>query len=130
MEAFGIFGIGIDLVEIERIAGSIEEFGDRFLERVFTPAERGYCEAMSAPARHYAARFAAKEAVAKALGTGVGAALGWRDMEIVRDGKGAPGVVLSGRGKEFAEREGIARVLVSMSHDRGHAVAQAVALRG
>ena len=76
-----IFGIGIDVVEVERVESSIAEFGERFVSRVFTEAERAYCESQKRPAIHYAARFAAKEAVAKALGTGIGKELSWLDME-------------------------------------------------
>jgi len=91
-----IHGIGIDLVEIRRIAESIEHHGDRFLDRVFTGRERAYCDAMRFAARHYAARFAAKEAVAKAFGTGIGSRLEWRDMEVDRK-RGSPTSCCRGR---------------------------------
>jgi len=85
-----IFGIGIDVVEVGRIRSSMEEFGEAFAKRIFTPAEREYCESQKRPALHYAARFAAKEAVAKAFGTGIGKDLGWLDMEVVRRDSGEP----------------------------------------
>ena len=122
-----IYGIGIDIVEIERIADSIERFGDRFLDRIFTPAERDYCEGMKVAARHYAARFAAKEAVSKTFGTGIGGDLGWTDIEILREENGEPYVVLHGEGKATAARLGITRILVSLSHADHYAAANAVA---
>lgn len=122
-----IFGIGIDIVETKRIAESIERFGERFLDRVFTPAERDYCERMKVPARHYAARWAGKEAVAKTFGTGIGGDLGWNDIEILKEDHGEPFVVLHGQGKETAARLGISRILISLSHADEYAAANAVA---
>lgn len=122
-----IFGIGIDIVETDRIADSIERFGERFLARVFTEAERAYCDRMKQPARHYAARFAAKEAVAKAFGTGIGAEVGWNEIEILREDHGEPRVVLHGQGKETAARFGITRILISLSHADHYAAAHALA---
>lgn len=123
-----VFGIGIDVVEVDRIEHMLDAYGDRFIDKVFTPAERAYCEKMSRPALHFAARFSAKEAVAKALGTGIGADLEWLDMEIRRRGSGAPELVLSGAGERHAEANGIVRVLVSLTHARDYAAANAVAL--
>ena len=123
-----IFGIGIDVVEVERIASSMAEFGERFAVRIFTAAERAYCEGQKRPEIHYAARFAAKEAVAKAFGTGIGKDLGWLDMEIARRDSGEPVLLLSGAGKAFAEARGIAEVKISLSHARHYAAANAVAL--
>ena len=122
-----IYGIGTDIVETDRVADSIERFGDRFLNRLFTTAERDYCSRMKFPARHFAARFAAKEAVAKTFGTGIGAELGWTDIEILRHGNGEPYVMLHGEGKKTAARLGITRVLVSLSHADHYATAHAVA---
>ena len=79
-----IFGIGIDIVETARISDSIERFGDKFLDRIYTADEQAYCEKMRFAARHYAARFAAKEAISKTFGTGIGENVGWTDMEILR----------------------------------------------
>jgi holo-[acyl-carrier protein] synthase len=123
-----VFGIGIDVVEVERIASSMAEFGGRFAERIFTAGERAYCEAQKRPELHYAARFAAKEAVAKAFGTGIGKELGWLDMEIVRRESGEPALVLSGGGKVFADARGIVEVKISLTHARHYAAANAVAL--
>lgn len=125
-----VLGIGIDVVEVERIASSMAEFGERFATRIFTAAERAYCDAQQRPELHYAARFAAKEAVAKAFGTGIGRELAWLDMEIVRRESGEPAVVLSGAGKAYAEGRGIAEVKISLTHARHYAAANAVALGG
>jgi len=125
-----LFGIGIDVVEVERIESSMAEFGERFAEKVFTPAEREYCESQRRPGLHYAARFAAKEAVAKAFGTGIGKDLGWLDMEVRRKDSGEPELVLTGAGATFAERQGIAAVKISLSHAKDYAAANAVAVRG
>lgn len=123
-----VFGIGIDVVEVERIGSSMAEFGDRFAKRVFTDAERAYCDSQKRPELHYAARFAAKEAIAKAFGTGIGKELGWLDMEIIRKDSGEPQLILTGAGKDFAESQGIAEVKISLTHARHYAAANAVAL--
>jgi len=125
-----VFGIGIDVVEVERIASSMAEFGERFAVRIFTVGERAYCDAQKWPELHYAARFAAKEAVAKAFGTGIGKELGWLDMEIVRRESGEPALLLSGGGKAFADARGIVEVKISLTHARHYAAANAVALGG
>ena len=91
-----ILGTGVDIVETARIAGSLDRHGERFLARVFLEGERAYCGKMASPERCYAARFAAKEAVSKAFGTGIGAALGWLDIEVQRKPSGEPYVVLHG----------------------------------
>lgn len=123
-----IFGIGIDVVEVERIASSMAEFGERFATRIFTERERAYCDSQKRPEIHYAARFAAKEAIAKAFGTGIGKELGWLDMEIIRKESGEPSLLLTGAGKDFAELKGIAEVKISLSHAHHYAAANAVAL--
>ena len=123
-----VFGIGIDVVEVKRIESSMAEFGERFAAKVFTAGEREYCEAQKRPGLHYAARFAAKEAVAKALGTGIGSELGWLDMEVRRRPSGEPELVLEGSGRAFAERHRIARVMISLSHAEHYAAANAVAV--
>lgn len=123
-----LFGIGIDVVEVERIESSMAEFGERFASRVFTAAEREYCQSQHRPALHFAARFAAKEAVAKAFGTGIGKELGWLDMEIIRKDSGEPELLLTGAGKAFAEAQGITAVKISLTHARHYAAANAVAL--
>lgn len=123
-----VFGIGIDVVEIGRIERMLDEYGERFAEKVFTAAERAYCESATRPALHFAARFSAKEAVAKAFGTGIGSQLEWLDMEIRRNEAGAPKLVLSGAGQRFAEANGIVEVMISLTHATDYAAANAVAL--
>jgi holo-[acyl-carrier protein] synthase len=123
-----ILGLGIDLVEVARIEQSIARHGERFLHRIFTEAEIGYCRGMKTPGPFYAARFAAKEAVSKALGTGMGAACGWLDIEVRRKATGAPFVILHGAAAETARRLGIASVLLSLSHTDLSAIAQAIAV--
>ena len=99
-----VIGTGVDLVECARIQHSIDRFGDRFLHRVFTDGEIEYSMSMKFPARHLAARFAAKEAVSKAFGTGIGKAMGWRDIDIQKKPSGEPFLLLSGPAKELANR--------------------------
>ena len=125
-----IVGIGIDVIEVERIDEAVAEFGDRFLERIFTERERDYCGRQKRPAIHYAARWAAKEAVSKAFGTGIGAELGWTDIEIVRRKSGEPELVLHGRAKEFAGEIGVREVKISLTHAKHYAAANAVVLGG
>lgn len=123
----GVLGVGVDLVENDRIKESIERWGDRFKERVFCETERGYCEDKAEPWRHYAGRFAVKEAVSKAFGTGIGEHLGWLDIEVLRHpDTGAPSVQLSPRACDLAQQRGGGEVLVSLSHTRRYAVAQAI----
>ena len=124
-----VFGIGIDIVEVERIASAIERHGDAFLDRIFTAGERSYCEAAKRPALHYAARFAAKEAVSKALGTGIGGDAGFRDLEVICAGNGAPALRMSGAAARFASEHSISEVKISLTHDRHYAAANAVAIR-
>lgn len=123
-----IFGIGIDVVEVERVHSSIDEFGEKFLQRIFTEGERAYCSAQKRPAIHYAARFAAKEAVAKAFGTGIGKHLSWLDIEVVRQESGEPKIELSGEGAHFAKEKNIANIMVSLTHAEHYAAANAVVM--
>ena len=116
--------VGVDLIEIERIARALERPG--FRERCFTPAERDYCDSKANPAQHYAARFAGKEAVGKALGSGVH--FTWREIEI--HGRPKPDVLLSGRTKAFAEGVGAGRIDLSMTHSRELAAAICVVSEG
>jgi holo-[acyl-carrier protein] synthase len=111
-----IIGIGIDLVDCGRIESSIERFGDRFLKRVFTEGEIAYSQSMKYPARHFAARFAAKEALSKAFGTGIGKSMGWRDLEVRKKESGEPFVVLNGGAKAIANERGVTKVWISLSH--------------
>ena len=124
----GVLGIGVDIVEIERFASSMQRSGPAFLDRLFLPGEQAYCAPQREPARCFAARFAAKEAVAKALGTGIGAQLAWRDIEIRRKESGEPLIVLHGTGAETARRLGVSAILLSLSHSEHYAVANAIAL--
>lgn len=121
-----VLGIGIDIIEVERIKASRERFGERFLNRILRPAEIAYCLSYKEPAPFLAARFAAKEAISKAFGTGIGAKLGWRDMEVGRKESGQPFVILHDDG-EVLLRERNARVmLISLSHTQNYATAVAV----
>ena len=121
-----ILGTGIDIVETARIRDSLEKFSDRFLNRCFLPDEIAYCRGMKFPELHFAARFAAKEAISKAFGTGIGQQLGWRDMEICKRDSGEPFVQLHGKGAELAKTRNVAEVFVSLSHCKEYAAAQAV----
>jgi holo-[acyl-carrier protein] synthase len=123
-----VFGIGIDVVEIGRIAAAIDRHGERFLAKIFTAAERAYCETRKHPAPHYAARFAAKEAVSKALGCGIGKNAGLHDLEILHDSSGAPKLHLHGAAEKFAKDKGINDIQISLTHTREYAAANAVAL--
>src|SRR5438067_602840 len=123
-----VLGIGVDVVETARIESSLEKFGERFLRRVFVEGEIAYCSAMPFAARHYAARFAAKEAVSKAFGTGIGAHIGWRDIEVRRKATGEPFIVLHGSAQEFARKLNVIETLVSLSHSDSYSVANAVVL--
>jgi holo-[acyl-carrier protein] synthase len=123
-----VLGLGVDIVETARFAAAIERHGEPFLDRVFLKNERAYCAQAGVPERCYAARFAAKEAVAKAFGTGIGGQLGWHDIEVCRAESGAPSIRLHGTGAETAARLGIREVRLSLSHSDHYAVASAIAL--
>ncbi len=121
-----VLGIGVDLVECVRIRRSIDRFGDRFLRRVFTDGEIEYSMSMKFPERHLAARFAGKEAVAKAFGTGIGKAMGWRNIDIRKKGNGEPFLVFSGPAQELAAKRGATSALITLSHTEHHAMASVV----
>ena len=121
-----ILGTGIDLVEVARIAESLARFGDQFVNRVLLPDEIAYCCAHKNSAPFLAARFAAKEAVSKAFGTGIGAQLGWQDIEIRRKESGEPLVVLHGKGRELFASRGAKSLHVSLSHTAQYAAAVAI----
>ena len=121
-----ILGTGIDIIEVARIAASYEKFGEKFVNRILLPEEIAYCLTHKNPAPFLAVRFAAKEAISKAFGTGIGAALGWRDMEIRRKESGEPSVVLHGKGRELFAARGAQQVLVSLSHTEHYAAATAI----
>lgn len=121
-----ILGTGIDIIEVERIRASNEKFGERFLKRILRPAEIEYCLLHRDPSPHLAARFAAKEAISKAFGTGIGSDIGWQDMEIGRKESGEPYVVLHDGGKRLLESRGAARLHLSLSHTQHYASAIAI----
>ena len=124
-----VLGIGVDIIEIDRVRQSIERWGDRFTARVFTPAERDYCQLRPDAYRSFAARFAAKEAISKAFGTGIGQELSWLDMEILpRPPDRAPTVQLSESARAWSKTRGVGDILISLSHARDYAVAQALLL--
>src|SRR3954452_8112701 len=118
-----IIGIGVDLVECARIQHSLDRFGDRFLRRVFTDGEIAYSTGMKFPARHLAAGFAAKEAVSKAFGTGIGKSMGWRDMDVQKKPSGEPFLVLTGGPQKLAKDRNVIRSLITLSHPDHHAMA-------
>jgi holo-[acyl-carrier protein] synthase len=121
-----VLGIGVDLVECTRIEHSLERFGDRFLKRVFTEGEIEYSKSMKYPARHLAARFAAKEAISKAFGTGIGKAMGWRDIDVQKKPSGEPFLMLTGGAQELAKQRGVKNALITLSHTDHHAMAMIV----
>lgn len=121
-----ILGTGIDLVEVERIEASYAKFGERFLTEILRPEEIAYCLAYVKPGPHLAVRFAAKEAVAKAFGTGITGQLGWQDMEVVRQENGAPRLLLHGKGAKLLAERGGKGVHLSLSHTAQYAVAVAI----
>jgi holo-[acyl-carrier protein] synthase len=114
--------VGVDIIEISRVAATVDRFGDRFLQRIFTAGEIAYCRGR---APQLAARFAAKEAVMKALGTGT-RGVGWQEVEVTRKRTGEPGIELHGRAAERAKKLGIDRIALSISHSREYAVASVV----
>jgi len=125
-----IVGHGIDIIETARIKQSVEEHGDRFLDRVYTAGEREYCErSRKRYYEHLAGRFAAKEAVLKVLGTGWRGGIAWTDIDIISHSSGQPRVVLSGECERIARQLGIGAWHVSISHIETHATASAIGLR-
>ncbi|OHB68637.1 MAG: holo-[acyl-carrier-protein] synthase [Planctomycetes bacterium RBG_13_63_9] len=123
-----IIGIGTDIAECLRIARMIERHGELFINRVYTPEEIEYCQARAQATQHFTGRWAAKEAVFKALGTGWRQGITWRDIEVRNQASGKPTALLRGGAKEVAVQLGITKLLVSISHSRTHAIAFAVAL--
>ena len=121
-----VVGIGVDLVECDRIQKSLDRFGERFLKRVFTDGEIEYSMSMKFPARHLAARFAAKEAVSKAFGTGIGKSMGWRDIDVRKKESGEPFLVFSGGADQLAQDRGVQNALITLSHTDHHAMAMIV----
>ncbi len=121
-----IVGLGIDIAEVDRIERAIGRYGQRFLQRVFTPAEIDYCQSKANVFERFAGRFAAKEAAMKAIGTGWKRGVRWRDFEGVREPSGRPVIRISGVAAGFAERLGMKRALVSITHTAAQAIAQVI----
>jgi holo-[acyl-carrier protein] synthase len=121
-----VLGIGVDLVECARIERSLDRFSERFLHRVFTDGEIAYSQSMKFPARHFAARFAAKEALSKAFGTGIGKAMAWKDIDVRKKPSGEPFLVLEGGAKQLAAERGVKHALITLSHTDNHAMAMIV----
>ncbi len=121
-----IVGLGIDIAEVDRIESAIRRYGQRFLQRVFTAAEIDYCQSKANAFERFAGRFAAKEAAMKAIGTGWKRGVTWRDFEVVRESSGRPVLRFSGVAAGFAERLGVTRALVSITHTATEAIAQVI----
>ena len=121
-----ILGTGIDIIEVERIAASFEKYGERFVNRILVAEEIKYCLAHRKPAPFLAVRFAAKEAISKAFGTGIGAQIGWQDMEIRKKESGEPYVVLHGKGAELFAARGAKTLHITLSHTQHYATAMAI----
>ena len=121
-----ILGTGIDIIEVSRIRASYEKFGERFLKRILRPGEIAYCLSHRYPAPFLAARFAAKEAISKAFGTGIGKQLGWQDLEVGRKESGEPFVILHDDGQKLFERRGGVKFHLSLSHTENYATAVAI----
>ncbi|MBP9913165.1 MAG: holo-ACP synthase [Opitutaceae bacterium] len=124
-----LLGIGCDLIEVERIHGVLERHGERFLHRVFTEEERAYCSGLKHPHKHYAARWAAKEAVSKTFTTGIGTHLDWTSISIYHGSRSEPLVRLDEKGLALLKEVGATGVLVSLSHTETHAMAVAALVR-
>ncbi len=123
-----IIGTGTDIIECLRIAQMIERHGDLFINRVYTPDEVAYCRSRKQATQHFAGRWAAKEAILKALGTGWRRGITWRDVEVRSEPGGRPVVAVQGAVKDLVEQLGVVQILVSISHCRTHAVAYVIAL--
>lgn len=121
-----ILGIGVDLCEVGRIEAAIARHGERFLSRIYTPEERAYCESKLNRMERFAGRFAAKEAAMKALGTGWRRGVAWHDFEVSRIASGQPVIMLHGAAREIADKLGVRRALVTITHTQSMAMAQVV----
>ncbi len=124
-----LVGLGADLIEVERVRGVLERQGPRFLDRVFTEEERTYCSGMAHPHKHYAARFAAKEAVSKCFTTGIGAELGWRSVSVYHGARNEPLIRLDEKGLALLAQVGATHVMITLSHTETHAMAVAALVR-
>lgn len=125
-----VLGIGTDLAEVDRIAKSIARFGDRFLNRIYTPLERAYAESKASSAERFAARFAAKEAGMKAIGTGWSRSVSWLDFEVTNEPSGRPTLRLSGAALKIAGGLGVKRISLSLTHTRAMAMAVVILENG
>ncbi len=123
-----VVGIGTDIIECARIAKMIEKHGELFLTRVYTQQEIAYCSSRKAANQHYAGRWAAKEAVFKAIGTGWARGVQWKDVEVINEIGGKPSIVLVGHAKSHCRQNGIDEIMISISHCRNYAVAFATAM--
>ncbi len=123
-----VIGIGTDIIECVRIAKMIEKHGELFLNRVYTRNEIAYCSCRKSANQHYAGRWAAKEAVLKALGTGWAHGIQWTDVEVVNEIGGRPYIELDGQAKTISLQQGIHKILISISHCRSYAIAYATAI--
>lgn len=121
-----ILGTGIDIIEVSRIAASYEKFGERFIHRILRPSEIAYALSHRRPAPFLAVRFAAKEAISKAFGTGIGRQLTWQDMEVARKDSGEPHVILHDGGARLLRERGGRLVHLTLSHTENYAVAMAI----
>jgi holo-[acyl-carrier protein] synthase len=121
-----IVGLGVDMEEITRLGDAIKRHGEIFLKRIFTPAEIAYCERHRDPVERYAGRFAAKEAAMKALGTGWGKGVRWRDIEVTRPPGGRPTIVLHGVARQHAESMGARQISLSITHTGNFALAEVI----
>ena len=121
-----VLGLGTDLIETRRVEESIKRFGERFLERIFSPGEIAYCKRKKNAGESFAARFAAKEAGAKALGTGISRGVTWKEFEVKREASGKPSLHLSGRAAELAGAMGVKKIQLSLTHSREFALAVVV----
>ena len=121
-----ILGIGIDIIEVARIDASYQKFGERFINRILRPDEIKYCLSHRSPGPYLAVRFAAKEAISKAFGTGIGAQLGWQDMEVGRKQSGEPFVILRDKGTVLMSTRGGTALRLSLSHTQNYATAVAI----
>jgi holo-[acyl-carrier protein] synthase len=121
-----ILGTGVDIAEVPRIAAAIERFGERFLKRVFTEAEIQYCGSKHNKVERFAARFAAKEAALKAIGTGLRMGISWQEVEVTRLPGGRPTITFHGVAEQFAKKLGAKRAHLSLSHTEEHAIAYVI----
>ncbi|HXM94136.1 MAG TPA: holo-ACP synthase [Candidatus Dormibacteraeota bacterium] len=121
-----IVGMGVDIAEVQRIQAAIQRHGEVFLRRIYTPAERDYCDRFKNKFERYAGRFAAKEAAMKALGTGWRSGVRWVDLEVVRQTSGRPTLSLGGEAGKIAERLGVKNIALSITHTASQALAHVI----